>query len=211
MIRSTALPDDTILIPYTLAFCFSGGDVLLVKRKRPPFAGHWNGLGGKIEDGESARQSIQRELCEEASIEQRALSRIHYSGVVAWKTNLDTAWLGMHLFGLRLRTSAVTRLQTSLSEEGTLCWISMSQITWPLTLPAVPNLPTIIPQALLRRCAPRLLLLHATGDRYSAERLPLTESTWPEGIVSPSKVWALRELSAAIQSTRATAALDGSR
>src|ERR1051326_9218446 len=119
MLTSIAFHDDTILIPYTLAFCFSGGEVLLVNRKRSPFAGHWNGLGGKIECGESARQSIQRELREEASMDERALARIHYSGGVAGTSNLATTWLGRHRGRVDGTTAAPRRVQTSLSDEGT--------------------------------------------------------------------------------------------
>ena len=48
---------------------FKHRKVLLVKRGRPPFAGLWSLPGGKVEDGETPRQTACRELKEETGIE----------------------------------------------------------------------------------------------------------------------------------------------
>jgi ADP-ribose pyrophosphatase YjhB (NUDIX family) len=47
---------------------FDGRQVLLVKRKRAPFAGLWSLPGGKTERGETPRETACRELMEETGI-----------------------------------------------------------------------------------------------------------------------------------------------
>jgi len=43
--------------------------ILLVQKNRPTWqAGKWNGIGGKIEDGETSAQAMKREFMEEAAL-----------------------------------------------------------------------------------------------------------------------------------------------
>ncbi|WP_396128043.1 NUDIX domain-containing protein [Exiguobacterium mexicanum] len=49
---------------YTLCLLKSGQDVLLLNRKKPPAMGLWNGVGGKIELGETVEASVCREVFE---------------------------------------------------------------------------------------------------------------------------------------------------
>jgi 8-oxo-dGTP diphosphatase len=48
---------------------FKNRKVLLVRRKRAPFAGLWSLPGGKTEHGETPREAVLRELKEETGIE----------------------------------------------------------------------------------------------------------------------------------------------
>jgi 8-oxo-dGTP diphosphatase len=60
------------LIPAVLIYAFDGDEVLLIHRSnRPgdPHSGKWNGLGGKMEGGESPLQAARREFQEESGIE----------------------------------------------------------------------------------------------------------------------------------------------
>ncbi|QIG70578.1 NUDIX hydrolase protein [Rhizobium phage RHph_I1_18] len=54
---------------YVLGFAFCDGHVALILKKRGPEAliGNWNGIGGKIEEGELAVQAMVREFYEECS------------------------------------------------------------------------------------------------------------------------------------------------
>ncbi|MEL7487564.1 MAG: NUDIX hydrolase [Pseudomonadota bacterium] len=47
---------------------FRGDDVLLIKRGKPPFKGHWSIPGGKLETGETLHDAVRREIAEETSI-----------------------------------------------------------------------------------------------------------------------------------------------
>jgi 8-oxo-dGTP diphosphatase len=54
--------------------------VLLIKRKRPPFAGHWALPGGFVEPGESLEAAARRELWEETGAEPAHLEQLHTFG-----------------------------------------------------------------------------------------------------------------------------------
>lgn len=47
------------------AVVFRGDEVLLIKRGRPPFAGHWSIPGGKLDHGERLEAGLKREVMEE--------------------------------------------------------------------------------------------------------------------------------------------------
>jgi 8-oxo-dGTP diphosphatase len=56
---------------YVLGFVFNeeGDRVLLIHKQRPDYQqGKWNGLGGKIEDGEIPKMAMMREFFEECGI-----------------------------------------------------------------------------------------------------------------------------------------------
>ncbi len=51
------------------AIVFQEGKVLLVKRAHPPSQGQWSVPGGVIELGETIRDAVRHELCEECGLE----------------------------------------------------------------------------------------------------------------------------------------------
>ncbi len=57
---------------YVAGFLFneSGSRLALIHKTRGPAAvvGHWTGIGGKIEDGETCAEAMQREFREEAGV-----------------------------------------------------------------------------------------------------------------------------------------------
>ena len=58
---------------YVVGFAFDavskGADVLLIEKKRPKWmAGLWNGIGGKIEEGETKQAAMNRECLEETGL-----------------------------------------------------------------------------------------------------------------------------------------------
>tara|TARA_Y100000034_G_C6777941_1_gene347484 strand:- start:157 stop:615 length:459 start_codon:yes stop_codon:yes gene_type:complete len=52
----------------TLCYIIKGNKVLLIKKKRGPGSGKWNGPGGKVEDDETALQAVVREVEEEIGV-----------------------------------------------------------------------------------------------------------------------------------------------
>lgn len=56
-------------VPAVGVVCLRGGEVLLIRRGRPPREGEWSLPGGRIEWGESVREAALRELREETGVE----------------------------------------------------------------------------------------------------------------------------------------------
>ena len=56
---------------FAIGFVFNEAEdaVLLIKKRKPKWqAGHWNGVGGKIEEGETPLKAINREFREETGV-----------------------------------------------------------------------------------------------------------------------------------------------
>lgn len=54
---------------YVAGFLFRGSEVCLIRKTKPEWqAGFLNGIGGKIEENESAHQAMVREFSEEAGV-----------------------------------------------------------------------------------------------------------------------------------------------
>lgn len=59
------------MMRYVLGFAFTAnGRVALIQKQKPAWqAGRWNGIGGKIEEGESPVQAMAREFREETGVD----------------------------------------------------------------------------------------------------------------------------------------------
>lgn len=53
---------------YTLALIRYQEQLLVLNRLKPPYPGQWNGIGGKVEPGETAVTATKREIAEETGI-----------------------------------------------------------------------------------------------------------------------------------------------
>jgi 8-oxo-dGTP diphosphatase len=72
---------------YVLGFLFNGSYVLLIEKNRPDWCkGLLNGVGGKIESGESPDEAMHREALEEADVKAEwkrfATMRLSGGGIV---------------------------------------------------------------------------------------------------------------------------------
>lgn len=56
------------MIPAVGIICFKGDQVLLIRRGTPPKLGQWSLPGGRIQPGETTRETAHRELCEETGV-----------------------------------------------------------------------------------------------------------------------------------------------
>ncbi|WP_049975874.1 8-oxo-dGTP diphosphatase [Azospirillum sp. B506] len=110
-INHTAMPP--VLV--TLVYVVRDGKMLLMKRRRPPFAGHWVAPGGKVESHESPYDGARRELQEETGLLAGALS---LRGIVREvSTRPDWQWL-IFLF----RAHALSGAVAGDGREGELSW-----------------------------------------------------------------------------------------
>jgi 8-oxo-dGTP diphosphatase len=123
---------------YVVGFMFDhiGEAVLLIRKKRPTWqAGKLNGIGGRIEDGETPDQAMCREFLEETGIHQDAWSRF-------CTLRDDRGWL-VHFF----YASGDVLEAKSLTDEKVVCCglpaLRQSE--------ALPNLQWLIPMALSMR------------------------------------------------------------
>ena len=99
--------------------------VLLVhrnKRGSDQHLGKYNGLGGKLHDGEDIVACMRREVREEAAIE---CTEIVLRGTISWP---GFGKGGEHWFGFIFRIDAYEGEPVLENDEGTLEWIEVSRI-----------------------------------------------------------------------------------
>ena len=72
-----------MMYKYTLCFIKNKNQILMINRNKSPWMGCWNGLGGKIEDGEKPDQCIKREIMEEANLDE-SFYDLKFKGIVTW-------------------------------------------------------------------------------------------------------------------------------
>ena len=69
-------PKPPIPVPAVGVVCIREGEVLLIRRGKPPRAGEWSLPGGRIEPGERAVDAALRELREETGVEAEILGLV---------------------------------------------------------------------------------------------------------------------------------------
>lgn len=98
---------------FTLCFLLHGEDVLLIHRQFPPNQGLWNGVGGHIEPGETARQAVIREVAEETGYH---ISDPQFAGLLTWD-GFEISPGGIIIF-----TAEVPHRDFVNNHEGMLAW-----------------------------------------------------------------------------------------
>jgi 8-oxo-dGTP diphosphatase len=117
---------ETVIPGFTICFVFHQDRVLLLHRNAPPNANRWNGLGGKLEVGETPHQAILREVYEESGLQLQQDHHFRCHGIVTWVGN-SLPLGGMYLFSARLEHVAPEHLAERITREGTLKW---HPLTW---------------------------------------------------------------------------------
>ncbi len=72
--EADAVTSPPIPTPCAGVVCLKAGQVLLIRRGRPPRLGEWSLPGGRIEPGERAVDAALRELLEETGVKAEILS-----------------------------------------------------------------------------------------------------------------------------------------
>ncbi len=127
---------------YTLAFITNHNQILMVNRKKKPWQGCWNGLGGKLTIGESPLQGILRELFEETG-QQFQKEDVKDCGIMTWNT-FDAHGQGLHLF--LIHGDNYPKIKTPLAtDEGILDWKSLDWIIDPKNYGVAHNIRYFLP------------------------------------------------------------------
>ena len=114
-----------LTLTYTLCFLTRYNQVLMLQRRNPPNQGLWNGVGGRIEAGESPFAACLREVQEESGYRLRAA---RFAGVLTWRGfEIDDG--GLYLF-----TAEAPVGDPAPCAEGTLRWQTRE---WVLSAPDV--------------------------------------------------------------------------
>lgn len=85
---------------YTLVFIQIESDMIMLNRKKSPWMGMWNGLGGKMNQNETPLASIQREIKEELGLDLN-MNLIQDRGTLTWN-DFEASGQGIHLFYVKL-------------------------------------------------------------------------------------------------------------
>lgn len=118
------MPDLPPLI-YTVCFLTRGQQVLMLLRNRPPNRGLWNGVGGKIEPGETPLESVLREVEEETGFH---LETTRFGGLLTWE-GFEIPPAGLYIF-----TAEAPAGEPQPNGEGELAWKGRQ---WVFTSPEV--------------------------------------------------------------------------
>lgn len=136
---------------YTLGFirCKENNKVLLLNRNKAPWMGMYNGIGGKLESGETPLESIIREGNEETGLN---LPHFKSRGVLRWevtysedKLHKDPTLGGLYLFTADISVEQYENYKTPLvyNHEGILDWKDWDWIMHPDNLGVVNNIKII--------------------------------------------------------------------
>ncbi|WP_214837841.1 MULTISPECIES: 8-oxo-dGTP diphosphatase [unclassified Exiguobacterium] len=118
---------------YTLCLLKSENEVLLLNREKPPAMGLWNGVGGKIESGETVEASVCREVFEETGYK---IEHPLYKGEIILHGEQQ---VGMHLFVVEVtKHEAADKVQRT--REGILEWKQIDWVLHPDNMGIISNL-----------------------------------------------------------------------
>ncbi|MFC4102218.1 NUDIX hydrolase [Paenibacillus xanthanilyticus] len=162
------------MLRYTIAFIRRGDDVLMLNRNAAPNMGLWNGVGGKLEQGETPLANIMREIEEETGLRVEA-SRLRYAGTVTWTSEEGDG--GMHAFIAELAQEADVFEGPVGTREGILEWKNPDWLFHPRNRGVVSNVPHFLPH-MLKHPSPIEHHFTYAGDHLIAyERRAQTEPT----------------------------------
>lgn len=131
------------MLKYTICFIKQENKILLLNREKPSWMGSWNGVGGKLEEGETPTECIIREVFEETSIK---LENVQYKGIVTWKEDGIKSG-GMYAFTASIPDDFLYKTPIKV-REGILDWKDIQWILNPDNTGVALNVPKYLPKML---------------------------------------------------------------
>lgn len=151
---------------YTLIFLTRGDEVLMLHRRNPPNQGFWNGVGGRLEPGESPLAGALREVFEETGYR---IENARFAGVLTWDGHAEPAG-GVYIFTAEVPPGEP---EAHPDDEGILAWKSRA---WVVSAPeVVENIHLFGPPVLEGAPAQEFHFEYEEGDRivsYDFRPLP---------------------------------------
>lgn len=147
-------------------FCPMKGHVVLLKKKRPDDQrGKFNGVGGKVEDGESAPAAMVREFMEETGVETK---QEDWELVVLLKND---AW---HVSVYRTFSDSVYAAR-SMSDEN----VAIVDVEYLFEFPTMRNTRWLVPFCLDDSPYDLPLVIAESGDGSGKKAIPKIENPLP--------------------------------
>lgn len=113
------------MLKYTIAFLKIHEKLLMINRQKAPWQGAWNGVGGKLEPGETPEACVIREIWEETGI---VVHDQQFRGIVTWEPDKEPIQ-GMYVFLAEISVREVMDLPRA-TREGLL---ALKDISWILS------------------------------------------------------------------------------
>jgi 8-oxo-dGTP diphosphatase len=120
------------VIPAVLLYAFSGTEILMLNaRSKDGMPGKWNGLGGKLDPGETPLQAAVREFEEEASC-KTSESQWKWAGNLYFPNfkphKSEDWWVTVYTMELTASQRASIPLNDPLQPEGSLHIVPLSRV-----------------------------------------------------------------------------------
>ncbi|WP_262315587.1 NUDIX hydrolase [Lacticaseibacillus parakribbianus] len=126
----------------TVVLVATPAGIVMINRRKPPYRGLWNGLGGKVEPGETPLEGAVREVKEESGV-ALALADTVPAGLVHW--HVDGKLEG-DLYLYYAHTKAAVAAQDT--REGLLATRPLDWLQAPDNLGLVADLKALLPHVL---------------------------------------------------------------
>lgn len=101
------------------------GEILLLKRRKDPYANYWGLPGGKINFGESPEEAIEREIKEETDIDAKLVGLKGLVNEIIYEEKKNEELMHFIIWVCELKPS---HFKARESVEGKLRWLSLKTL-----------------------------------------------------------------------------------